>query len=155
MLQHLTDSLFLLVLESPPLHGESQKGAGGRDIWRLPYPTYAFATGDVNGDGKTDALVGVIKRTRFDAQPARRLFVFQQTHGRIRPLWLGSRLTGQLQDFRFEDGQVITLEQDADSLWFVGCYNWDHFGFVQTSTRIHKASHAAAAREFYRETTCR
>ena len=33
--------------------------------WRLPYPVYQFQTGDVNGDGSTDAMVGVIKSTRF------------------------------------------------------------------------------------------
>ena len=26
--------------------------------WRLPYPVYRFATGDVDGDGSVDALVG-------------------------------------------------------------------------------------------------
>lgn len=29
--------------------------------WRLPYPVYQYQTGDVDGDGKTDAIVGVIK----------------------------------------------------------------------------------------------
>jgi len=35
------------------------------DRWALPYPVYRLETGDVDGDGNTDALVGVIKGTRF------------------------------------------------------------------------------------------
>ena len=31
--------------------------------WRLPYPVYQFQTGDVDGDGCEDAMVGVIKST--------------------------------------------------------------------------------------------
>ena len=33
--------------------------------WRLPYPVYQFQTGDVDGDGRVDAMVGVVKSTRF------------------------------------------------------------------------------------------
>ena len=39
--------------------------------WKLPYPVYQLVTGDVNGDGKDEAIVGVIKPTRFyQNQPA-------------------------------------------------------------------------------------
>ena len=43
--------------------------------WRLPYPVYQYQTGDVDGDGKTDAIVGVIKGTRFYPEKARRIFI--------------------------------------------------------------------------------
>ena len=138
-LQHKNDTLSLLVLES----------SGGRDVWRLPYATYAFTTGDVNGDGVTDALVGVVKPTRFDPRMARRLFVFQQTHGRVRPLWLGSRLGGDLFNFRLEESHVVTLEQEADSTWFVGVYAWDSFGFVMTERRVRHASRETATQLFH------
>ena len=85
-----SDSLALLTLTD----------GASTDTWRLPYPTYAFATADVDGDGLVDALVGVIKPTRFDPRNAPRLFVFRNVHGRIRPLWLGSRLCGELHNFR-------------------------------------------------------
>ena len=45
--------------------------------WRLPYPVYQFQTGDVDGDGSEDAMVGVIKGTRFYPQEGRRLFIFK------------------------------------------------------------------------------
>lgn len=68
--------------------------------FRLPYPVYRFCTGDVNGDGSPDALVGVVKRTRFHHEMGRRIFIFKQVDGKVRPLWMGSKLGGILQDFR-------------------------------------------------------
>ncbi|MBQ7442939.1 MAG: hypothetical protein IJS59_03610 [Bacteroidaceae bacterium] len=91
-LEALTDTTARLLLTT----------SGGTDVWPLPYPTFAFAVGDVDGDGEDDALVGVVKPTRYDPRPARRLFAFRQVHGRIRPLWLGSRLVGELLDFSIE-----------------------------------------------------
>lgn len=142
-LQRQSDSLSLLVLQSESC----------RDVWRLPYPTYAFATGDVNGDGVTDALVGVVKATRFDPRIARRLFVFQQIHDYVRPLWLGSRLAGELQEFRLEGQHVVTLEQSRDSLWFVGLYHWDSFGFTMTGRRIQDVSREQADSVFRQRPT--
>ena len=141
------DSFASLVLESD----------GGRDIWKLPYPTYAFATADIDGDGSTDALVGVIKPTRFDPRTEPRLFVFRNVHGRIRPLWLGSRLCGQLHNFRAAPQHstprraatdILTLERDRHGTWFVGRYAWQSFGFTQVSTLITNASRQAAETVF-------
>ena len=98
--------------------------------WRLPYPVYQFQTGDVDGDGKTDAMVGVVKRTRFHREKGRRLFVFKQVNGKVRPLWLGSKLGGILCDFRFVDGRIRSLERTTDSLYVVAEYKWSGFGFA-------------------------
>ena len=46
--------------------------------WRLPYPVYQFQTGDVDGDGSEDAMVGVVKSTRFYPERGRRLFIFKK-----------------------------------------------------------------------------
>ena len=100
------------------------------DHWRLPYPVYRMATGDVDGNGSVDALVGVVKATRFYPEKGRRLFVFKNYHGLIRPLWLGSRLGGQLCDFRFVDGKVRSLEATNDGRYTVAEYQWSGFGFA-------------------------
>lgn len=97
--------------------------------WRLPYPIYQFQTGDVDGDGKQDAMVGVIKRTRYYPEKGRRLFIFKQINDKkVRPLWLGSQLGGILQDFRFVDGRIRSLETTADSLYVVAEWHWGNFG---------------------------
>lgn len=111
----------------------------GSSEWPLPYPVYQFQTGDVDGDGRNEALVGVVKKTRFHQEKAldgrsehqmqRRLFVFKDYHGLVRPLWLGSRLGGVLEDFRFTDGLVLTLEVTGPYRYSVGHYRWQHFGF--------------------------
>jgi len=98
--------------------------------WRLPYPVYQFQTGDIDGDGHEDAMVGVVKGTRFYPEPARRLFIFKAVNGKARPLWLGSKLGGTLQDFRYREGYIRALETTADSLWVVADYRWSGFGMA-------------------------
>ena len=75
------------------------------DRWQLPYPVYQFQVGDVDGNGVEDAVVGVIKKTRFHRELGRRLFIFKNYRGHIRPLWMGSKLGGELVDFRVIKGQ--------------------------------------------------
>ena len=96
--------------------------------WRLPYPIYQFQTGDINGDGEIDAMVGVVKKTRFYQETGRRLFIFKQINGKVRPLWLGSKLGGILEDFRYKDGKIRALESTTDSLYVVSDYKWSSFG---------------------------
>ena len=78
------------------------------DRWQLPYPVYQFQVGDVDGNGVDDAVVGVIKKTRFHRELGRRLFIFKNYRGHIRPLWMGSKLGGELVDFR-----VIVIEEQG------------------------------------------
>ena len=84
----------------------------------------------MDGDGNTDALVGVIKKTRFHRDAARRIFIFKQVDGKIRPLWLGSRLGATLLDFRFVDGCVRALETDGRGGYGVIDYRWNDFGMA-------------------------
>ena len=75
-------------------------------------------------------MVGVIKSTRFYPEKGRRLFIFKQVNGKARPLWLGSKLGGILQDFRFVDGKIRALETTTDSLYVVSEYHWGSFGMT-------------------------
>jgi len=116
--------------------------------WRLPYPVYQFQTGDVDGNGSEDAMVGVIKSTRFYPEKARRLFIFKQVNGKVRPLWLGSKLGGILEDFRFVDGKIRALESTADSLYVVSDYRWGGFGMTFERFIIKGVNRETAIRTF-------
>ena len=70
-LRQVNDSLHHLVLTT----GEEQ------DVWVLRYPVYRFCVADVNGDGVEEALVGVVKSTRFFKDKGRRLFIFKNYNG--------------------------------------------------------------------------
>ena len=160
MIRTLTISLVTLCLF--PIKGRSQeyelrkendslywlgvKGGSKSDEWRLAHPVYRFQTGDVDGDGSEDAMVGVIKKTRYYPM-GKRLFIFKQIEGKrvleepssprklVRPMWLGSKLGGILEDFRFVApaegdslGRIRALESTTDSLYVVSDYKWSGFG---------------------------
>ena len=82
----------------------------------------------MNGDGSEDALVGVVKSTRFHPEKGRRIFIFKQVNGKVRPLWLGSKLGGTLVDFRFVDGRIRAIEETAPRHYMVAEYRWSGFG---------------------------
>ncbi len=104
--------------------------------------------GDVDGDGRADALVGVVKSTRFHPEKGRRLFIFKEVNGKARPLWLGSQLGGTLQDFRYSDGAVISLEASADSLYSVAEWRWKDFGLRFERFLIHRTDKKTATKYF-------
>ena len=135
---------FGLHKENDSLYWLTATGNDRANGWRLAYPVYQFQTGDVDGDGSEDAMVGVIKGTRYYPQKARRLFIFKQIDGhsatgevckKVRPMWLGSKLGGILEDFRFmaptgsdSIGRIRALESTTDSLYVVSDYKWGGFG---------------------------
>jgi hypothetical protein len=140
------DSLYWLRTTGGSQDRAAMRGEAGRkaDEWRLPYPVYQFQTGDVDGDGSIDAMVGVIKKTRFYPL-GKRLFIFKQIDAKatasmhrrklVRPMWLGSKLGGNLEDFRFVApadgdslGRIRALESTTDSLFAVSDYKWSGFG---------------------------
>ena len=119
---------FALEQENDTLSFLTLKTDSTSDQWRLPYPVYQFCTGDVDGDGSIDAMVGVVKSTRYYKEKGRRLFIFKNYKGYVRPLWMGSKLGGILEDFRFKDGVIRSLERTTDGKYVVAEYRWAHFG---------------------------
>lgn len=105
---------------------------GETDKWKLPYATYRFAVADINADGNDDILVGVIKATRFDTVPGKRIFIFKTIDGKIRPLWLGSRVGSPLYDFlpvKDTSGfKIRTIEYEQSGNYLVAEYYWESFG---------------------------
>ncbi|NDV95639.1 nuclear receptor-binding factor 2 [Dysgonomonas sp. 521] len=100
--------------------------------WPLRYPVYQFDHGNITGD-KTVIAVGVIKPTRFDPKPDKRLFLFKITDDNyIRPLWLGSRVAQPLEDFKvinsLEPALIRTIEREQDGTFLVAKYKWRGFG---------------------------
>ena len=130
--------VFELRKENDSLYWLGVKGGSKSVEWRLAHPVYQFQTGDVDGDGSEDAMVGVIKKTRYYPM-GRRLFIFKQIDGSkrklVRPMWLGSKLGGILEDFRYVApaegdslGRIRALESTTDSLYVVSDYKWSGFG---------------------------
>ena len=133
-----SDSLYLLTLTTDSMTHQ----------WTLPYPVYRMETGDVDGNGTIEALVGVIKATRFYPEKGRRLFIFKNYEGLVRPMWLGSKLGGKLQDFHFCDGKVRSLETNAKGQFTVAEYRWDDFGMAFERYLIRDADEAEARQIF-------
>lgn len=95
------------------------------------YAAYRLDTADVDRNGKTDVLVGLIKSTEFDPLEKKRLFILRIDHGQLRPLWLGSKVCQELVDFRSQrNGMIMTLEKNKNDNYALGCYEWQGFGLT-------------------------
>ncbi len=121
-LEKVNDTLYNVVLETD----------SSRDVWELRFPVYRFCTGDMDGDSILDAVVGVEKTTRFDPVVRRRVFMFRNIEGNVRPLWLGSRLGRPVVDFNVVkvDGEtrLRSVEEDDNGKFLVAEYRWSSFG---------------------------
>lgn len=115
----------------------------------FPFQPYQLDTADVNRDGRTDILVGLIKDTRFDPGEKRRLFILQIDEGNLRPLWLGSRTCQQLINFRsVTKGIVATLEKTKAGNFAVGTYRWEGFGLALVKYIVDEKSYDEAVVHF-------
>ena len=119
-----SDSLYVIHLDTDrPSHS----------TWKLPYPVYQFDYGDITGNGVPEIIVGVIKPTRFDPKPDKRLFIYRiADEAYIRPLWLGSRVAQPFEDFRIireeTPTRIRTLERERSGNFLVAEYIWRGFG---------------------------
>lgn len=130
------DAHLSLITEHDRLHYLQIKDDISFDWWELPYPVYRFQTGDIDQDGELDMMVGVIKATRFDSTNAKRIFIFKNYNGLVRPLWLGSRMGQPIEDFIFiqtTDGpRIRCIEIEKSGRYLVADYKWRKFGMEFT-----------------------
>jgi hypothetical protein len=122
------------------------------DELHLPYDVYRFEAADVNSDGRTDILVGVIKSTHFDREVSKRLFALEVDEGHIRPLWLGSRVCQKLVDFKpiVRNGVVLiyTIEDAGNRTFSNGLYEWNDFGLRLFTYEKKNVSYLEALKRF-------
>lgn len=137
-LEAKSDTLYHLVMTS----GRSV------DRWTLRGRVLRLATGDVDGDGSTDAIVVIERRTRYDRRLLPRLWLFRNVRGYIRPLWLGSQLGGILVDARFSRGQVCSLQKTIDERYVAMTHRWMSFGLGADSILVKGTDRATAEKHF-------
>lgn len=95
------------------------------------YTLYQFDTADVDRDGTTEIIIGLIKSTKFDPMEKKRLFILRIDNGHLRPLWLGSKVCQELVDFKsIENGVIQTIEKTAHDRYSIGNYYWESFGLT-------------------------
>ena len=122
----------LLILSSED--GETRKIWKDMDMAKLK--PWKVESGDVDGDGAQDILVGVYKKTRFDPKMNNRLFVYDWDEDGLFPKWLGSSLSLPFYDFAVgqidgEDGdELVSLERLKGGSSRIMIYKWSGFGFL-------------------------
>lgn len=95
------------------------------------FTPYQFDTADVDRDGTTEVLIGLIKATEFDPAEKKRLFILHIDNGHLRPLWLGSKVCQELVDFKStDDGVIQTIERTSNGTYSIGDYYWESFGLT-------------------------
>jgi len=116
------------------------------------YVPYKFDTADVNHDGSTEILIGLIKSTEFDPEEKKRLFILRIDNGQLRPLWLGSKVCQELIDFKSLDkGIVQTIERTRTNTYAIGDYYWESFGLTLRNYTHTDISHHEALQIFRNE----
>lgn len=101
--------------------------------WALRYPVYRFICGNLAGDEMPEIMAGVVKKTHYQKDMGRRLFIFKLHRGEfIRPLWLGSRVGQPLKDFCLEHDSITdyihTWEHTVDGKDIEVAYVYEGFG---------------------------
>lgn len=91
---------------------------------------------DVDGDGRSEIIVGVYKATHYFPKPHNCLFIYGWEGESLSPKWLGSTLSKPFTDFTFADlnhdghQELIAIETTREGKQSVGVYSWNGFGFT-------------------------
>lgn len=98
------------------------------------YNPWKVLAGDVDGDGTSEVLFAVYKKSRFHPVFANRLFVFGWDGHQLYPKWLGSRLSRPFFDLALAKTEehaceLLALEAQEDGGRRIMSYRWCGFGF--------------------------
>ena len=125
--------------------------------WELSYPVFHFECADINADGTDDILAGVIKATRFDSICRKRIFIFKLFDGYVRPLWMGSRVSQPLEDFKVIQSKPInlirTIELEENGNFLVAEYKWKGFGLTFVKYIVRNCNQQKARKIFNQTNT--
>ena len=129
------ETLILDATRDPALtiyHGKTKTWSGIPRQWK----PWKMTTGDVDGDGKLDIILGVHKSTRFMPFDHNCLFVWGFEGKVATKKWLGSSLSKPFSDFLSFDidgdgeDELIALEEKQNKKKCVVVYSWIGFGFA-------------------------
>ncbi len=123
-----------------PLGGKvivMQKKQGNyRPVWsQKQLNPWKLRVADIDGDGEKEIITGVWKKSPKDPVMAKRCFVYSWTGSRMKPKWLGSRLSRRFIDFDVRDinkdgwAELLAMEVSPGKPQRIGIYRWRSFGF--------------------------
>jgi len=125
------DSLQSLLVE--------RTGPAGIPIGRRLIPrVFRLYLADIDGNGSDELIAGVERTIR--GRLWRRVYVYQARRPDFPPLWLGSRLSFVLKDFRITRIRGRTGLRAVETQFgktVSSEYLWYHFGFRTVSSREH------------------
>lgn len=151
-----TSSVQVQVLPANKAYVMELKDKRNNILDRLMFNKHIFkiCSGDVNGDGNDELLVGIIKKTKFDPIDKKRILIFYIDSVKLRPLFLSSKLRNEIIDFGLQknsSGKIVTIEVLREGNYSIGSYKWQKFGLLFTGYKGKHESLTDCKKEFNHE----
>lgn len=110
-----------------------QKSGESANVLNLHGALSEFQIGDINNDNKTDVLIGISKKVRFDSAFNKRINIYTFDNKALEPLWLGTKFINDVVSFDIineKHKNYLTTVEQVDSVTITNrIYEWDDFGF--------------------------
>ncbi len=130
----------------PVLRAMEQQSDGGFRVRATGFPREVkrIEVGDLNGDGRDEAVVELVQRSKLDPEIKPRLHVYGLDAKGFQPLWRGSMLSrpffawclaGRNDDIAFD---LAALERGQNGLSWLCVYRWNGFGLRAVWQRAFK-----------------